>query len=33
MRHMNNSGGGKALYRGNMSIGVIGHARIGLLLY
>jgi hypothetical protein len=32
MRHLNKSGGGKALYRGNMSIGVIGHARIGLLI-
>jgi hypothetical protein len=32
MRHLNKSSGGKALYRGNMSIGVIGHARIGLLV-
>jgi hypothetical protein len=26
LRHLNKSGGGKAIYRGNMSIGVIGHA-------
>ncbi len=32
MRHLNKSGGGKAIYRGNMSIGVIGHARVGLLV-
>jgi hypothetical protein len=32
MRHLNKSGDGKALYRGNMSIGVVGHARIGLLI-
>jgi len=32
MRHLNKSSGGKALYRGNMSIGVIGHARAGLLV-
>jgi hypothetical protein len=32
MRHLNKSGGGKALYRGNMSIGVIAHARTGLLV-
>ena len=33
MRRLNKSGGGKAIYRGNMSIGVIGPASIGLLLY
>jgi hypothetical protein len=32
MRHLNKSAGGKAIYRGNMSIGVIGHARVGLLV-
>ncbi len=32
MRHLNKTSGGKAIYRGNMSIGVIGHARIGLLV-
>jgi hypothetical protein len=32
MRHLNKSGGRRALYRGNMSIGVIGHARAGLLI-
>jgi hypothetical protein len=32
MRHLNKSGTGKAIYRGNMSIGVIGHARVGLLV-
>jgi RecA-family ATPase len=32
MRHLNKHSGGKALYRGNMSIGVIGHARGGLLV-
>jgi hypothetical protein len=31
MRHLNKSGGGKAIYRGNMSIGVIDHARVGWL--
>src|SRR5260221_9042959 len=28
LRHLNKSGGGKASYRGNMSIGIIGHAQI-----
>ena len=32
MRHLNKSPGGKAIYRGNMSIGVIGHARLALLV-
>jgi AAA domain/Bifunctional DNA primase/polymerase, N-terminal len=32
MRHLNKTSAGKALYRGNMSIGVIGHARAGLLV-
>jgi archaellum biogenesis ATPase FlaH len=32
MRHLNKSNNPKALYRGNMSIGVIGHARTGLLV-
>jgi hypothetical protein len=32
MRHLNKSSAAKALYRGNMSIGVIGHARAGLLV-
>jgi RecA-family ATPase len=32
VRHLNKGNGGKALYRGNMSIGVIGHARAGLLV-
>jgi hypothetical protein len=32
MRHLNKGNSGKALYRGNMSIGVIGHARAGLLV-
>src|SRR5207237_5685525 len=32
VRHLNKGHGGKALYRGNMSIGVIGHARAGLLV-
>lgn len=32
MRHLNKGGGGKAIYRGNSSIGVIGHARTGLLV-
>ncbi len=32
MRHLNKTGAAKALYRGNMSIGVIGHARAGLLV-
>jgi hypothetical protein len=32
VRHLNKGTGGKALYRGNMSIGVIGHARAGLLV-
>ena len=32
MRHLNKTSVGKALYRGNMSIGVIGHARAGLLV-
>jgi hypothetical protein len=31
MRH-NKGGGTKAIYRGNSSIGVIGHARVGLLV-
>ena len=32
MRHLNKSSNGKAIYRGNSSIGVIGHARAGLLV-
>lgn len=32
MRHLNKGGGGKAIYRGNSSIGVIGHARTGLIV-
>ncbi len=32
MRHLNKRSGGSAIYRGNMSIGVIGHARTGLLV-
>lgn len=32
MRHLNKGNGGKAIYRGNSSIGVIGHARAGLLV-
>jgi archaellum biogenesis ATPase FlaH len=32
MRHLNKTTGNKAIYRGNMSIGVIGHARTGLLV-
>jgi hypothetical protein len=32
MRHLNKGNSSKALYRGNMSIGVIGHARAGLLV-
>jgi hypothetical protein len=32
MRHLNKSSGRRAVYRGNMSIGVIGHARAGLLI-
>jgi hypothetical protein len=32
MRHLNKGGGTKAIYRGNSSIGVIGHARAGLLV-
>jgi RecA-family ATPase len=32
VRHLNNSGGVNALYRGGGSIGIIGMARIGLLL-
>ena len=32
LRHLNKSGGGKAIYRGNVSIGVIGHARVGWLV-
>jgi hypothetical protein len=31
-RHLNKSSGTKALHRGNLSIGVIGHARVGLLV-
>ena len=31
LRHLNKSGGGKALYRGGGSIGIIGAARSGLL--
>jgi hypothetical protein len=32
MRHLNKGGSTKAIYRGNSSIGVIGHARAGLLV-
>ena len=32
MRHLNKRSGGRAIYRGNSSIGVIGHARAGLLV-
>ena len=32
MRHLNKSRTGKAIYRGNSSIAVIGHARTGLLV-
>ena len=32
MRHLNKGSGTKAIYRGNSSIGVIGHARAGLLV-
>ena len=32
IRHLNKSGGGRALYRGGGSIGIIGAARIGLLV-
>jgi hypothetical protein len=32
MRHLNKSGTGKAIYRGNSSIGVIGHSRTGLIV-
>jgi hypothetical protein len=32
LRHLNKSSGTKALYRGNQSIAVIGHARAGLLV-
>jgi archaellum biogenesis ATPase FlaH len=32
MRHLNKSGAGKAIYRGNSSIGVIGHSRTGLIV-
>jgi hypothetical protein len=32
LRHLNKTSGGKALYRGNTSIAIIGHARIGLLV-
>ena len=32
MRHLNKGSGQKAIYRGNSSIGVIGHARTGLLV-
>lgn len=32
IRHLNKSGGGKALYRGGGSIGIIGAARSGLLV-
>lgn len=32
MRHLNKGGGTKAIYRGNSSIGVIGHARTGLMV-
>jgi hypothetical protein len=32
MRHLNKGSGTKATYRGNSSIGVIGHARAGLLV-
>ena len=31
IRHLNKSGGGKALYRGGGSIGIIGAARVGLI--
>src|SRR5262249_2374894 len=32
MRHLNKTVGTKAIYRGNCSIAVIGHARAGLLV-
>ena len=32
MRHLNKGSGAKAIYRGNCSIAVIGHARTGLLV-
>jgi RecA-family ATPase len=32
MRHLNKNSTGKAIYRGNSSIAVIGHARTGLLV-
>lgn len=32
VRHLNKSGGGKAIYRGGGSIGIIGAARIGLMV-
>jgi hypothetical protein len=32
MRHLNKTSGTKAIYRGNSSIAVIGHARTGLLV-
>jgi RecA-family ATPase len=32
MRHLNKSNNTKAIYRGNSSIGVIGHARVGLIV-
>jgi hypothetical protein len=32
MRHLNKRSGGSAMYRGNMSIAVIGHSRAGLLV-
>lgn len=32
IRHLNKSGGGKALYRGGGSIGIVGAARVGLIV-
>lgn len=32
MRHLNKGSGTKAIYRGNSSIGVIGHARTGMIV-
>jgi len=32
LRHLNKSGGGKALYRGGGSIGIVGAARVGLIV-
>jgi hypothetical protein len=32
LRHLNKSGGGKAIYRGGGSIGIVGAARVGLMV-